>query len=195
MPPDGTNFTKIHNSHLMSNYLFTSQRLGFRNWKETDFPLFAEMNKRDDVMQYFPFRRTSEESVTNAQRMQKHLEERGFTYFAVDHLEQKEFIGFIGLQYQDYPSPYTPFVDIGWRLRPKFWGKGLATEGAKSCLEFAFKKIGLKEIYSVTTWNNSPSINVMKKIGMQKEGEFVHPNMAEDHELQPMVVYKIDLQG
>jgi len=176
----------------MKNYLFKSARLGFRDWKPSDHALFAAMNKRDDVMEFFPFRRTDEESANSIKIFQDHLKERGFTYFAVDNLEQNEFIGFIGMKYQDYPSPYTPFVDIGWRLRPKFWGKGLATEGAKSCLEFAFKELELKAIFSVTTWNNAPSISVMKKIGMQKIGEFVHPNMAANHDLQPMVVYKVE---
>ena len=72
----------------------------------------------------------------------------------------------IGLSEQSYEAPFTPCVDIGWRLKPTFWHMGLATEGAKRCLKYGFQDIQLSKIFSVAPVINTPSIHVMKKIGM-----------------------------
>ncbi len=171
-------------------YIFTSKRLGFRNWRESDKALYAEMNQDPDVMRFFPTIPTSKVSYEAVDRFSKHFYENGYTYFAVDHLEDQKFIGFIGMMKQNFESPYSPFVDIGWRLSKQYWGKGLATEGAKACMEFAKNDLNLLEIYSVATWNNVPSMNVMKKIGMYKIDEFIHPSFDKYHELQPVFIFK-----
>jgi len=62
----------------------------------------------------------------------------------------------------------APAIEIGWRLLPKFWNQGLATEGAKRCLQFAFEELNIGEIYAVTSIHNKPSERVMQKIGMKK---------------------------
>ena len=43
---------------------------------------------------------------------------------------------------------------------------------------------------------NLPSINVMKRIGMRRDGprDFDHPRVAEDHPLRPQMVYSITRQ-
>ena len=171
-------------------YIFTSDRLGFRNWKQSDKDQFSEMNQDPDVMRFFPTIPTTSASYKAVERFSNHYNNNGFTYFAVDHLGDNTFIGFIGMMNQDYDSPYTPFIDIGWRLRKEYWGKGLATEGALACQIYAKETLKLTEVYSVATWNNIPSMNVMKKIGMKKIGEFIHPGFDAQHELQPVWVFK-----
>ena len=94
--------------------------------------------------------------------------------------------------YQNYKSDFTPNVDIGWRLRKSFWKKGYATEGAKKCIEYGFKSLGLEKIISVCPEKNSKSKNVMKKIGMNKVGEFNHPKLKDYPELEKCVCYEIN---
>ena len=94
-------------------------------------------------------------------------------------LETGEFIGFIGLAYQDYETEFTPATDIGWRLKKSAWGNGYATEGARRCLEYAFKDLKLDKIISTCTLNNTKSENVMRKIGMSRKGEFNHPRLKD----------------
>ena len=36
------------------NYLFKSERLGFRNWKNGDLDEFIKLNSDDKVMEHFP---------------------------------------------------------------------------------------------------------------------------------------------
>ena len=176
----------------MNSYIFTSERLGFRNWNSSDIDKLFEINSNDDVMRYFPFKPSLKDTEVFIHRMQKMYEEERFCYFAVDLLlETKEFIGFIGLSKQTYKADFNPSIDIGWRLHPKFWGKGFATEGAKACLYYAFYKLKIKEILSVAPKLNVPSIKVMEKLGMNRVKEFKHSLLKEFYELETCVLYKI----
>ena len=175
----------------MQNYLFTSNRLGFRNWTLQDLPALSEINNDDEVMEFFPSKPSERDTKDFIERMQEQFETKGFCYFAADNLQTKECIGFIGLSEQTYLSEPKSFVDIGWRLHKKYWNLGLATEGALACLDFGFNQLKLKEIYSVASELNKKSEHVMRKIGMQKIRTFLHPKLVGTPHLQSCVFYKI----
>lgn len=178
----------------MSNFefLFSSQNLGFRNWKNSDIDALHAINSDPDVMRYFPALLSREQTEAFLERMQKQFDNKGYCYFAVEHLLDRQVIGFIGLMWQDYVAPFTPCVDIGWRLNPLYWGKGYATEGAKACLNYAFDVLRLETIYSVATAVNLKSIHVMEKIGLSRRGEFIHPRLKDNECLRRCVYYSID---
>jgi len=176
----------------MNTYLFTSERLGFRNWQEKDKLPFSKMNKDKVVMEYFPTILTPKESNSLVDRLKAHFINNGFTFFAVDELSTGEFIGFIGFVNTIFKAHFTPCVEIGWRLQRKSWHKGFATEGAKRCLKYGFDKFGFQSIYSFTALKNKNSENVMQKIGMQKEGTFEHPLLEDKHWLKTELLYKIN---
>lgn len=174
-----------------TDYIFTSRRLGFRNWIASDLNEFTTMNLDGDVMKHFPKTLTPSETSDFIDRLKKHFNEFGYTYFAVDILETGEFIGFIGLAYQTYPSNFTPAVDIGWRLKKKAWGRGYATEGAKRCLQLAFTELHLDRVIATCTKQNVNSEQVMKKIGMKKNQEFKHPNLKDYPDYEICLCYEI----
>jgi len=178
--------------NTQTNYLFISERLGFRNWQDNDLDAFVAMNADPDVMEFFPKTLSHKSSLLLMEKLMKHYEEKQHTYFAVDILKTGECIGFIGLVKQEYDAPFTPCVDIGWRLAKAFWGKGYATEGARRCLDYGFEFLNLREIYAVATPINLPSIRVMEKIGMKKAGTFVHPKLTDNKRLRDCVYYVID---
>ncbi len=174
-----------------TSYLLTTERLGLRNWKKTDLELFSQLNQDAQVMKHFPKPLTEKETSDFIDRLQKHYKTYGYCYFATEILESQEFIGFIGLAYQKYKTPFTPATDIGWRLKPSAWGKGYATEGAKRCLNYAFEDLQLPKIISTCTLRNHPSENVMRKIGMKKAGTFKHPNLKEYPAYEDCLWYEI----
>ena len=174
----------------MKKYLFKTERLGIRNWKETDIPPFAKMGQDKAVMEFFPSLLTEEGSINFIQRMQKQFDKKGYAYLAVDILESDEFIGMIGISDQTYNKDLGDFIDIGWRLKQSAWGNGYATEGAKGWLDFAFKEFDIKQIYSVASLLNVNSENVMKKLGLNKIGEFDHPKIPQEH-LKRCCLYRI----
>ena len=176
----------------MNKYLFTSQRLGFRNWKNEDLVPMSELNADEEVMEFFPQTYNLEATKEFIRIMQKNFDEDGFCFYAVDKLADNKFIGFIGLHKVNFDADFTPTQEIGWRLSRSAWNFGYATEGAKRCLEYGFEQLNFNEIYSFTPLQNIRSENVMKKIGMKKEGEFDHPMLEKDSWLKSHLLYKIE---
>jgi RimJ/RimL family protein N-acetyltransferase len=176
---------------LKNDYIFRSERLGFRNWIKNDLPEFATMNADSEVMQHFPNPLTEIETAELIDRLERHYEVNGFTYFATELLETGELIGFIGLALQDYKSDFTPAVDIGWRLKKSVWGNGYATEGARKCLDFAFNKLNLTRVIATCAVKNTKSENVMIKLGMEKVGTFKHPKLKAFPDYERCICYEI----
>lgn len=176
---------------MPAKYLFTSARLGFRNWEQADIAPMAAINSDPAVMEFFPRRQSLEETEQFVTRMQNEFAERKHCYFAVDKLENGKFIGFIGLSYKTFTSDFTPCVDIGWRLRKEEWGNGYATEGAKKCLEYGVTALHLPRIVAIAPEINVKSIRVMQKIGMTKVKDFSHPLLPNDERLRKCVLYEI----
>ena len=174
-----------------TDYFFTSQRLGFRKFKDEDKKLFFKINTDPKVMQFFPSVLTLVESNSLIEKINNHIDEYNFGFFAVDLLSENQFIGFIGLKRTSFDADFTPCVEIGWRLDAKFWNQGLATEGAQRCLKYAFTDLSISEVYSFTSLLNLPSERVMQKIGMQKIGQFSHPMIEDKDPLKEHCVYKI----
>ena len=171
------------------SYIFTSNRLGFRHWIDSDKEPFFNMNSDEDVMRYFPKKLTKPESDGFVKRITTHFDIHGFGLYAVDLLESNEFIGFIGFQEANFDAHFTPCIEIGWRLRKEYWNNGLATEGAQRCLDYAKQELKFEQIYSFTASTNIASESVMKKIGLVKAGEFNHPKIPTGHPLCRHVLY------
>lgn|SRR5690554_4531984 len=168
---------------------FTTERLIFRSWEERDIAPFRLMNRDPTVMEYFPKTLTEAESDSFYNRILEEFHSERYGLYAVETKDNHEFIGFIGFHRATFDAPFTPCVEIGWRLRAEAWGKGYATEGAKACLEYGFEELGLDKVYSFTAKVNKRSENVMIKIGMKKVGEFLHPNVPKESVLAAHVLY------
>jgi RimJ/RimL family protein N-acetyltransferase len=82
-------------------------------------------------------------------------------------------------------------VEIGWRLDPAYWGRGLATEAADAVLRDGFERLGLGRIISIIHRDNTASRRVAEKIGLRlwREAEHAHPNTGE---MLPICVYETD---
>ena len=167
-------------------------RLILRQWQESDKIHFARLNADQEVMKFFPRKLTAEESGAMADRIRVGIDEKGWGFWAVELKSENQFIGFIGVNQPMYNLPFSPCIEIGWRLARQYWGSGLATEGARAALNIAFSKLEFDEIVSFTPLINIPSISVMKKLGMTDSNQnFIHPQVPEDSSLSEHVLYKI----
>jgi len=171
---------------------FETQRLSFRVWQGRHIPAFVAMNADAEVMRYFPSVQSSEQSIASVETWLRQFAEQGWSNWAVERRPSGEFLGFIGLSVPKRRLPFSPCVEIGWRLRRSAWGQGYATEGAKACLRIGFERIGLKAIVSFTALQNLPSVAVMQRIGMSNaNANFDHPGLPPGHALRPHCLYKI----
>ena len=177
---------------MKAKELHTS-RLLLRQWRKSDFLDFAEMNSNQKVMEYFPNLLTNDESNALAEKLSDLISERGWGLWAVEEKSSTSFIGLTGLHEVSKDLPFSPAIEISWRLSDKFWGKGYATEAAGKVLEFSFTELKLEEIVSFTSVINIKSIAVMKRLNMiNTKSNFLHPKVPDNHSLKEHVLYKIN---
>jgi len=74
-------------------------------------------------------------------------------------------IGTCGLLKRDT----LPDVDIGYALRPAFWGQGYAFEAASAVLAHGREVFGLRRIVAITTPANLASKALLEKLGLRYE--------------------------
>jgi RimJ/RimL family protein N-acetyltransferase len=171
---------------------FDTPRLDFRARQDRHRAPFVAMNADPEVMRYFPALVSAELTNAGVDVWCQQFAEKGWSNWAVELQDTGEFIGFIGLSVPRRQLPFSPCVEIGWRLKRSAWGQGYATEGAKACLRVGFDQLGLDEIVSFTTLTNLPSVAVMKRIGMSDvQADFEHPAVPEGSPLRPHCLYKI----
>jgi len=169
-----------------------TSRLSLRQWRKRDFPVFASINADPTVMEYYPNTLSEEESNELAYKLQSLISERGWGFWAVEEKNGKDFIGFVGLHIPKAELPFTPCVEIGWRLDKSFWGNGYATEAAKAALNVAFEQLNLSEVYSFTSVGNARSRAVMERINMVNTSKnFEHPDIPAGHHLREHVLYNL----
>ena len=169
---------------------FLSERLIFRSWTRSDKVDFRAMNTDPEILRYLHSALTADQSDGFVKTIEAELEEKGWGLWAVELRNGGGFIGFIGFHQAVFDAPFTPCVEIGWRLKSEAWGRGYATEGAQRCLEHGFGEFGLKEVYSFTSRENLPSRRVMEKIGLKYIGDFDHPNVPKNDPLRPHLLYR-----
>ncbi len=73
-----------------------------------------------------------------------------------------EFFGWFGMRPADAAHEYV----LGYRLRRSFWGRGLATEGARHLIDLAFTRLGAQRVVADTMTVNERSRRVMERCGL-----------------------------
>lgn len=152
---------------------FRSERLEYREFTENDFSLFYSVFSNAQVMRYAYidkvdceeelrpyFKRVLSNNITH--------ENRQAYEFAINFNDS--FIGFADIEIHTKNSA-GGCGEIGYFLLPGFWGSGYATEIARSLTAICFKQLGLHRVTARCNANNLKSENIMKKVGMVKEGE------------------------
>ena len=171
-----------------------TSRLLLRRWRDDDREPFAALNTDPEVMEHFPAPLRREESDAFVDRIERGLEERGWGLWAVEVPGVAAFVGFVGLNPATFDAPFTPAVEVGWRLAREHWGHGYATEAAGAALDFGFDTLALDEIVSFTTHRNTRSRRVMERLGMHRDpaDDFDNPNVAIGDPVRPHVLYRVE---
>jgi len=170
-----------------------TERLVLRRWREEDRLPFQRMNSDARVMEFFPGLLSAEESDALVGRIEDHFDRHGFGPLAAELIENHAFVGFVGLMVPEFEAPFTPAVEIGWRLGAEHWGMGLATEAARAVVRYAFDVLELDGLVSFTVPGNLRSRRVMERIGMTHDprDDFEHPKLPVGHPLRHHVLYRM----
>jgi RimJ/RimL family protein N-acetyltransferase len=168
-----------------------TDRLRLRQWTCADYESFAALNADPKVMEFFPSVLTRAESDAMADRCAGLIREKGWGPWAVELKPRGGFVGLVGLHTPSSELPFSPCVEVLWRLAIEHWGKGLASEAARAACEFGFRSLELEEIVSFTVVGNRRSRAVMERLGMQLSGTFEHPALPVGHPLSLHCLYRL----
>jgi ribosomal-protein-alanine N-acetyltransferase len=168
-------------------------RVRLRRWRDEDREAFAAMNADARVMEFFASPLSRVESDAMADRIEQHFSEHNFGLWAIEVRDGAPFIGFAGLAVARFSAPFTPCVEVGWRLAFAHWRHGYATEAARLALGYGFETLALPEIVSFTSAANHRSRAVMERLGMRRDPaeDFDYPTLPEGHPLRRHVLYRL----
>jgi RimJ/RimL family protein N-acetyltransferase len=171
----------------------TTPRLRLRHWLPTDSGPFAELNADPLAMEYLSRPLSTAESCEFAASAAGSLVTHGFGLWALELQDSGEFLGCVGLNEPSFEAHFTPCMEVLWRLLPRHWGCGYATEAARACVGFAFRELGRDEVVAFTVPANARSRAVMERLGMTHEerDDFDHPRLPAGHPLRRHVLYRL----
>ena len=124
-------------------------RLRLRLFTQDDLQVMFELNTDPDVIKY------ADTPAKDLAEAQQRLEEGplsdykkyGYGRFAVELKETGKVIGFCGIKY----LPEIDLPEVGYRFLKTYWGRGIGTEAASACVEFARSdlKISLHRLHGI----------------------------------------------
>ena len=153
-----------------------TDRLVLRPWTEEDLEALAGVFAVPEVWR-FPMGRGLDREETRRfldRALAAQASDRPFPW-AAEERDGGRLIGYVGLAVPEFLPEIMPAVEVGWRLVPDRWGRGLATEGGRASLAHGFGVLGLEEIVSIYQPENVASGQVMARLGMRVERDTRDP--------------------
>jgi [ribosomal protein S5]-alanine N-acetyltransferase len=154
------------------NYFLITDRLGFSNWNEADLALAMTLwgDPKVSALIGGPF--TAEEVSARLNREIEMMIAYKVQYWPVFLLQNDDLVGCAGLR--PYGNDGT-FLELGFHLRPEYWGQGLAKEGARAVIAFAFETLRVRSLFAGHHPENAASESLLKKLGFRWTHEEIYP--------------------
>ena len=144
-----------------------TDRLRFRQWKESDFERIADYFSKDEYAKYLGGVRSPEESWKMMSSYVGHYHLKGYSYMALEERNSSHLIGSIGI----WNSEPWPEPELGYWLLPEYMGKGFITEAGMRVLSHVSEKRLVENLVSYIDPSNKSSINVASRLGASLSGE------------------------
>lgn len=154
------------------NDFMTTDRLILRVPNERSIDLLVELDSDPEVMRFLTDGepRDKKHYDTHFPKLLKYMEENpGLGLWLAFSKASNEFIGWYILKH----LPDNGEVEVGFRIKKKFWNKGYSTEAGKALLKHGFETLGLKKVAAIVRPDNFASQAVIKKIGLKEKGKGV----------------------
>jgi len=165
---------------------FASSRLLARRLQPEDASEIHRMHQDPEQMALLGGVRDEQQTAAYMARNLAHWSRYGFGPWLLIFREDDRVAGRALLRHLTLETGDE--VEVGYSLHPVFWGRGLATEIAGACLEWARTDLRLASVVALTRPDNIRSQRVLTKIGMQIERQIVH-------EGEPHLVFRIRFDG
>ncbi len=139
-------------------------RLRLRTFRQDDLPLLIELCGDPAVMEFLGGPIGPEAVLTMVQGAQDAFLSSGVGKIAMERRSDGAFLGTCGLSREPW---YPEDLEVGWRLRPEFWGNGYATEAGRAWIDYAFGRLRAERVISIADVPNVRSRAVMQRLGMR----------------------------
>ncbi len=170
---------------------FESERLRFRDIKQTDVDDLFEIYKNEATLKYqviSPFKSVAE-MKRYVEIIRDGYQNRYFIRWGLEHKETGKMIGLISLHHLEF---WNYKAEIGYICNESFWNQGLITEAVRKLLDMSMNRWGLHRIEAAIHPGNAPSIRVVEKLGFFKEGYCHEAAYDRDHKCyQDRLMYAI----
>jgi RimJ/RimL family protein N-acetyltransferase len=107
----------------------------------------------------------------------QHWEQHGFGVWLVGDRATGDVAGMLGASHPDFVPELADEIEIGWSLRRSFWGRGLATEGARTAISAALEHLRPSRLISLIPEHNLRSAAVARRLGMRDTGTVEHDEL------------------
>ena len=154
------------------DYFLQSPRLGFRPWTPQDLPLALTLWGDPSVTAWLSGPLSATAIQARLEYEIRLREQVGIQYWPIFLLTSGEHVGCAGLR------PKTAdLLELGYYLKPQFWGSGLATEAAAAVADYAFATLSAQTLFAGHHPANTASSKVLAKLGFERAGEeFYEPS-------------------
>jgi RimJ/RimL family protein N-acetyltransferase len=149
--------------------ILTTERLRLEPIDDHHFDGLQAMNRLPEVMRFISGEpETPEQTRAMIPLVKGRWAEYGFSWWAFIERASGRLVGAGCIQHlgRDPANPH----EIGWRLVPDCWGKGLASEAARAMAAFAFDTLDAPTLVAVCLPENTASRRVMDSLGMHYRG-------------------------
>jgi [ribosomal protein S5]-alanine N-acetyltransferase len=163
---------------LTNQYFLTTKRLGFRRWTMADLPLAFALWSDPQVTALIGGPLSGEQVEQKLATEIASMEQSNVQYWPIFELATGQPVGCAGLR------PYRPveqIYELGFHLRPPFWGKGLAEEAGRAVIDFAFAKLCARGLFAGHHPANAASRRVLQKLGFRFTHEEFYPPTGLKH--------------
>ena len=146
-------------------------RFILRPFRLEDVDDFFEMESDPEVHKFIgktPVK-TKEEVQKLIQGVFDQYEKNGIGRWAIEDKNTGEVVGWSGIKLEDQALDFE-YYDVGYRIKRKHWGKGIATEVGLESVRYGFVEMKLDKIAGGAEVEHDVSNHLLQKIGLKPAG-------------------------
>src|SRR5450755_3848114 len=144
--------------------ILQTPRLLLREFTLEDSTALAQVLSDPKTMRYYPAPYDREGVEQWIERNRQRYQDDGVGLWAMELIATQELIGDCGIIRQQVES--ERLYEIGYHVRRDLWHRGLATEAATACRDWAFAHLKTNRLISLIRPENLPSRRVAERNGM-----------------------------
>jgi len=164
-----------------------TERLILRSFREDDVDSMAQLLANPDFMRsHWAFLPSANRPLLSSRKSWAGIAPASRRSLPSSPRSEDAILGYCGFFY--HPEHGIEDIEIGYRLHPDHWNRGLITEAARAVCDHGFRDWKLSRVYLALPSKNIPSRHVAEKNGMKVEKKITFRGF-------PTLVYAINSAG